>query len=174
MAPSLSKLKEYQSSLICLSGLSAAAWIIIYGKTSNKKRWVFDNWLRLCIRYESRMKREIFQLDVLCFMNRSKVVRTFVHSHTRSAIPLCKRMGCFIFIFEQFKFIIGVNKNKQKLRFHLNYILECLTLRFSLDRFARSLKTKPTTKICAITFPFILLISFKWKKEDSQSIFQMP
>lgn len=40
MAPSLSKLKEYKSSLICLSGLSVAAWIIIYGKSSNKKRLV--------------------------------------------------------------------------------------------------------------------------------------
>lgn len=40
MAPSLSKLKEYKSSLICLSGLTAAAWIIIYGKSSNKKRLV--------------------------------------------------------------------------------------------------------------------------------------
>ncbi|XP_031622800.1 ATP-binding cassette sub-family D member 3 [Contarinia nasturtii] len=36
MAPTLSKLKQYQSSLICLSGLSAAAWIIIYGKTNRK------------------------------------------------------------------------------------------------------------------------------------------
>lgn len=38
MAQLLSKLQQYQSSLICLSGLTAAAWIIFYGKTSNKNR----------------------------------------------------------------------------------------------------------------------------------------
>lgn len=58
MAPSLSKLKEYQSSLVCLSGLTVAAWIIIYGKSSNKKRLV------LKIKYDkkntlpSQMKEE--------------------------------------------------------------------------------------------------------------------
>lgn len=38
MAPSLSTLRQYKHSLICLSGLSVAAWIIIYGKSSNKRR----------------------------------------------------------------------------------------------------------------------------------------
>lgn len=41
MAPALSKLRQYQSSLVCLSGLAAAAWIIVYGKTSNKKQYVY-------------------------------------------------------------------------------------------------------------------------------------
>lgn len=40
MAPILSKIQQCQSSLICLTGISAAAWIILYGKTSNKKRYV--------------------------------------------------------------------------------------------------------------------------------------
>lgn len=43
MAPMLSKLQQYQGSLVCLTGLSAAAWIIIYGKSSNKKRYVIIN-----------------------------------------------------------------------------------------------------------------------------------
>lgn len=41
MAPILSKFQQHQSGFVCLAGLSAAAWIIIYGKSSNQKRWFF-------------------------------------------------------------------------------------------------------------------------------------
>lgn len=59
MAPSLSKLTEYKSGLICLSGLAAAGWIIIYGKSSNKKRLVFQNGIiKRTLRRRAYLERE--------------------------------------------------------------------------------------------------------------------
>lgn len=38
MAPNISKLAKYQSSAVCLAGVSAAVWIIVYGKISHSRR----------------------------------------------------------------------------------------------------------------------------------------
>lgn len=67
MAPTLSKLKQYQSSLICLSGLSAAAWIIIYGKSSNKKPCVSLNLQKKFIIIIERPVKHIYLFDIHCF-----------------------------------------------------------------------------------------------------------
>lgn len=38
----ISKLAKYQSSAVCLAGVSAAVWIIVYGKISHsRRRFVF-------------------------------------------------------------------------------------------------------------------------------------
>lgn len=44
MAPSLSKLAEQKHSIMGIAGLSAAIWIIAYGKFSanNKKKYVHN------------------------------------------------------------------------------------------------------------------------------------
>lgn len=43
MAPVLSKIRENQNSVLSIIGVSAAAWIILYGRLSrNKKRFVFN------------------------------------------------------------------------------------------------------------------------------------
>lgn len=34
----ISKLAKYQSSAVCLAGVSAAVWIIVYGKISHSRR----------------------------------------------------------------------------------------------------------------------------------------
>jgi len=38
MAPALSKLANNQSAIVGVAGMTAALWIIAYGKMSNKKR----------------------------------------------------------------------------------------------------------------------------------------
>lgn len=38
MAPSLSKLAKNKSAIVGVTGVSAALWIIAYGKLSHKKR----------------------------------------------------------------------------------------------------------------------------------------
>lgn len=38
MAPTLSKLKQYHNSVVGIVGISAAVWIIVYGKISHRKR----------------------------------------------------------------------------------------------------------------------------------------
>lgn len=113
MAPSLSKLKEYQSSLICLSGLSAAAWIIIYGKSTNKKRWVVKQISFLYLLYikHTRNVSQVPYTRSSLFQNR--IAMTKERTNTTS----CTSTNRFIFIFEQFKFIIGAtiyNERRKK------------------------------------------------------------
>lgn len=40
MAPALSKLRENQNAIVGVTGISAALWIIAYGKMNNKRRFV--------------------------------------------------------------------------------------------------------------------------------------
>lgn len=40
MAPALSKLRENQNVIVGLTGISAALWIIAYGKMNSKRRLV--------------------------------------------------------------------------------------------------------------------------------------